>query len=265
MKLLKHFDVQNSTFTIWELRDAEWDLFAKKLPKEFKCCYITDKDLELRIKNFKSSKAKEFAEILPSVGSIKSGDFGEMLAFFLFKEKLKKYKLDGPKKWQWKQEKNVAAPYTDVILFAVKEFSKPSINDRIVAVESKMKATSAKDYHPIQNAIEGAEKDYISRIANSLSWLRKKFKDESLKVDAPVAKLRRRIQIIERFLHAETLGRYKKELKAVAFLDKRLVAAETSKTITLPTANGIKLQTIVVSIKDLKLMYEQIYNEIPKI
>lgn len=264
MELLKHFEEGSKNYIILSLKDNEWDEFIAKLPVPYKDCYIPDSELQERIKTFASSKEKELSEILPSEGKIKSGDFGEILSYFLFKEKYKKRNVDGPKKWRWKEEKNVAAPYTDVILFSIKN-AKPSKDDLLISVESKMKATNNKSYNPIERAIEGAEKDSVSRIANSLSWLRKKYKDETLKANAPVAKLKELVDTIERFIKSETIGEYSKQIKAVAFIDKTFFDEEVKKTVTIPAINGATFEVIVVSIKDLQKAYENVFTQIPRL
>lgn len=265
MEILKYFKESNSTYICFELNEADWDEFVKMLPPEYRISYITDADLENRIKTFGSTKEKEWGEILPTEGSIKSGDFGEILAYLFFKERHKDKKVDGPRKWHWKQEKNVAAPYTDVILFSIKDKDKPSKDDLLISVESKMKATPSKEYHPIQAAIDGAEKDYVSRIANSLSWLRKKYKDESLKEGADKEHLKGLVAMIERFIKSETIGEYDKKIKAIAFIDKDLYDDEVKKATTIPTTKGLNLNVFAVSIKALKNVYENVFTEIPKL
>ncbi|HEY4787412.1 MAG TPA: Hachiman antiphage defense system protein HamA [Bacteroidales bacterium] len=265
MELLKHFEEDSKNFILLSLKDKEWDEFVDKLPVPYKSCYITENELLQRIETFSSTKEKELSEILPSLGNIQSGDFGEILSYFLFKEKYKKRNVDGPKKWRWKQDKNVAAPYTDVILFSIKKVGKPSKDDLLISVESKMKATANSSYHPIKNAIEGAEKDSVSRIANSLSWLRKKYKDESLKAGAPKAKLKELVDSIERFIKSETVGEYSKQIKAVAFVDKAFFDDEVKKVVTVPAISGASFEVIVISIKDLQKAYENVFTKIPKL
>ncbi len=119
------------------------------------------------------------------------------------------------------------------------------------------------NYNPIEKAIEGAEKDSVSRIANSLSWLRKKYKDETLKANAPVAKLKELVDTIERFIKSETIGEYSKQIKAVAFIDKTFFDEEVKKTVTIPAINGATFEVIVVSIKDLQKAYENVFTQIP--
>lgn len=265
MELLKHFEEENTKFVILTLKDEEWNEFVSKLPSEYKNCYISDKELQSRIINFSSSKESELFEILPTIGKIKAGDFGEILAYFLFKERDKKQKVTGPIKWRWKQEKNVAAPYTDVILFSIANAKKTSKDDLLISVESKMKSTANNQYHPIQNAINGAEKDYVSRIANSLCWLRRKYKDESLKANAPIAKLKELVEMTERFIKSETMGEYTKQIKAVVFVDKSFYDDEVNKSITLPPFVGSSIEIVIVSIKDLKAAYEKVFREIPRL
>ncbi|MFN3852196.1 MAG: Hachiman antiphage defense system protein HamA [Spirosomataceae bacterium] len=265
MELLKHFEESLKNFVTLTLKDNEWNVFVEKLPILYKDCYIPSEELENRMKTFSTTKENELSEILPSQGNIQSGDFGEILSYFLFKEKYKKRNVVGPKKWRWKQDKNVAAPYTDVILFSIKKVGKPSKDDLLISVESKMKATASSSYHPIENAIAGAEKDSTSRIANTLSWLRKKYKDESLKVNAPVTKLKDLVDSIERFIKSETEGEYSKQIKAVAFVDKIFFDDEIKKTVTIPAISGASFEVIVVPIKDLQKVYEKVFAEIPKL
>ena len=265
MTLLNHFEENIGKYIILTLNDADWDEFIAKLPSPYKSCYIPEKELQHRITTFSSTKEKELSEILPSNGNIKSGDFGEILSYFIFKERHINQNVDGPKKWRWKQEKNVAAPYTDVLLFSIKNQITPSKEDLLISVESKMKATVNNGYHPIQNAIDGAEKDYVTRIANSLSWLRKKYKDESLKENAPIQELKGLVTTLERFIHSETVGEYTKQLKAIAFVDKTFLQDEIKKIVTMPSVDGTSFEVFVVSIKDLKKVYETVFTEIPKL
>lgn len=265
MEILKFFSEGKENCITFTFKDEEWDNFTSGLPKEYKSCYITDEDLQKRIENFSSTKEKEFLEILPDKGNIQSGDFGEILSYFFFKERHKSKKVDGPKKWRWKQDKNVPAPYTDVILFSIKKDGKASKDDLLISVESKMKAVVNDNYNPIQAAVDGAEKDYISRIASSLSWLRKKYKEESLKANARIEDLKNIVNSIERFIKSEIYGEYNKKIKAIAIIDKDFFEAELAKEIKIPLQNGMSLSVFAVSINKLKCIYEKVYEEIPKL
>lgn len=268
MEIIKHFNTKkHDKLIILSLKDKEWDDFFKKLPKKYKSCFILDEDLDDRVKTFSSTKEEELAEILPTEGKIKSGDFGEILAYYLFKENYKDKKINGPKKWRWKESQNVSAPYSDVILFSIINQAAPSNADLLISAESKMKATPNKDSHPIQNAIDGAEKDYVSRIANSLCWIKKKYKDESRKTNAKKDELIQHVKNINRFIHSEKpkYGEYIKIVKAIAFVDEKFLATEIIKPINIPNHKGMNLEVYVVGIKDLQKMYETVYIEIFKL
>jgi len=268
MDILNHFEnTKDGNFIILSLKDSEWNDFLNKLPNEYKECFISSSELKNRIETFSSTKEKEWSEILPTEGSIKSGDFGEILAYFLCKEIHKANKIDGPKKWRWKESQNVAAPYSDVILFSIINENKYSKTDMIISAESKMKATSNKSYNPIENSVNGAKKDHVSRIANSLSWLRKKYKDESSKEGANKEKLIQLVKNINRFIESEKTehGEYIKKVKAMTFLDKAFLEDEKVKSVNIQNEAGLDLEIYIIPIKDLKKMYEKVYSEIPKI
>ncbi|MDD2785597.1 MAG: SAVED domain-containing protein [Patescibacteria group bacterium] len=268
MEILKHFEInKENDFIIFSLKDEEWETFINILPSEYKDCFISKTDLESRIKTLSSTKEKELSEILPTEGNIKSGDFGEILTFFLFKEIYKKQQIDGPKKWRWKQDQNMPAPYSDVILFSIKNNDKYSKDDLIISAESKMKATKDKRRHPIQLSIDGAIRDHTSRIAKSLSWLRKKYKDEIVNENSEKDKLVQLVKNINRFIESEKPehGEYVKKVKAIAFVEKDFLADEKVKTINVPDEAGLDLEIYIVSIKDLQKMYETVFSEIPKI
>lgn len=265
MDILKHFENdKKGDFLIFYLKDEEWGDFCDKLPVECRSCFISTEDLDNRIKAFGSTKEVELSEVLPEKGSIKSGDFGEMLAYFLFKEIYKDQQIDGPRKWRWKTDKNVPAPYSDVILFSIKN-KDYSEEDLLISVESKMKAVPSDKTIPIQKAIEGAEKDYVSRIASSLSWLRKKYKEESLKEGSKKERLVQLVENINRFIKAEKFGSYTKQVNAIAFIDKTMVDEELKRPIKVPAREGMNLGVYVIGIKDLKGLYEKVYSTILKL
>lgn len=261
MGILKFFEHNTENYITLVLKDEHWEEFVNGLAPEYKTSYISDEELKYRVETLESSKAAEFFDILPDQGNIQSGDFGEILSYILFKERHEKRGIDGPKKWRWKQERNVAAPYTDVILYSIKG-DKPSKDDLLISVESKMKATK-NPHHPIQDAIDGAEKDYVSRIANSLSWIRKKYKDELGKIDVNVGAIKNIIAVLNRYIQSETYGPYSKKVKAIAIIDKGLFESEITKEVTIPSYPGLDLSVFVVSIKDLKDAYQTVFDKIP--
>jgi hypothetical protein len=246
MKILAHFDRSNkANYILYRLKKGEWTNFIGKLPDEFRKCYITDKALD-ELSTERGITKSEFLEkyVLPDEPTIKSGDFGELLCFHAVIENFegKGLLLFAPKKWQWKDNRNKAAPGADAILFHIANLKKPSKKDILITIESKMKAVNSKE-HRIQDAIDGATTDKLTRMAKTLSWLEEKYARYG-------AEARR--QLVERFKDPATYGDYQKQYKAVAIMDSDFEADETSKAIS--NIQGVTV--IVFSIKELKKAYE---------
>jgi len=254
MKILQHFDRTNSpTYILYRLKKGEWTQFTDKLSHEFRKCYITDKALDKLSKKRKITKS-EFLEnyVLPDEPSIKSGDFGEILCFHTVLENFenKGMMLFTPRKWRWKDSRNKAAPGADAIFFHVANPKKPTKEDVLITLESKMKAVNSKE-HRIQDAIDGATTDKLSRMAKTLSWLEEKY--------AKQGKENKR-QLVERFKDPATFGDYEKQSKAIAIMDSNFEADETAKAIT----NNHGVIVIVFSIEELRKAYENTRTNILK-
>lgn len=245
MEILEHFDRNNAAdFITYRLKAAEWDDFINKLPDDFRLSYISNKGLgELATVN--GITKSEFLEkyVLPDDGKIKSGDFGEILSYFAVKENFEKKGiiLDGPRKWRWK-DRNKAAQYTDSILFHLSNAKRYTTKDLLVTIESKMKATKSKE-HRIQDAIDGALDDKLTRMAKTLIWLEEKY----ARLGRPEQRKK-----VERFKDPATHGTFNKQHKAIAILDESFETEETSKKIK--KNKGITV--IVILIKDLQKAYE---------
>lgn len=254
MNILQHFDRSNTaSHILYRIKNGEWSQFIAKLPEEYRKCYITDKALDRLSKVRKISKS-EFLEkyILPDEPIIKSGDFGEILCFHAVIENFenKGLVLFAPKKWRWKDNRNKAAPGADAIFFHIANPKKSSKKDVLVTIESKMKAINSRK-HRIQDAIDGATTDKLTRMAKTLSWLEEKYAKQG-------AEGKR--QLVERFKDPATFGDYQKQYKAIAIMDSNFEADETGKVAN--NAQGVTV--IVFSIDELKKAYEDTRTNILK-
>lgn len=163
-------------------------------------------------------------------------------------ERYKKNKifLKGPKKWIWKDDNNKAAPCADVLLYNLKNSKKPSAKDFVLTIESKMSATKASKSR-IQDAIDGAEDDRISRLAKTIVWLERKY---ALEGNTSQKKE------IMRFKDPVKLS-YQKRHYAIAIINEIFLEDQLSKDFE-------KKQNIiiyVISIKKLKDLYEMFFVE----
>ncbi|PET44267.1 hypothetical protein CN514_22090 [Bacillus sp. AFS001701] len=179
-----------------------------------------------------------------------SGEFGEILSYFILNEYYLPILLNGPRKWLWKDDRNQAVQKTDVMLFH-KEDS-PSKKDLLVSAEIKAKATKNKQYDPVYNAVEGAYDDYLRRLGVSLNWLKAKYvKARNLS----------EIKDLERFLDPVTYGEYTKHFKAIVVIDTELIEAELVRERELKEFNA-DFEIIFISINNLKSAYESTYEKI---
>jgi len=247
MNLINYFDFEkNEEFYIYRLKPENIEKFLHEITLEFRKCYITDKNLEKGAKKNRISMSKFLEEcILPSIGKIKAGDFGEMLSSFFVLEHyaFKGIILFSPRKWQWKQDRNKPMPYSDAVCFHRKDEITPSENDFVVCVESKTKATRSNK-HRIQESIEGANKDKLSRLAITLAWLKEKYEREGY----PEMK-----EYIERYSDPVGKRSYNKIFKAFAILDKKFEKFEISKGVI--NTDGISI--IIITMDNLKDIYER--------
>jgi hypothetical protein len=142
----------------------------------------------------------------------------------------------------WKEDRNKASPYTDVVGFHCEDVKNLSENDFVVSVESKMEATKTPE-NRIQVAINGANTDRLSRLAKTLRWLKEKYEKDGNK---------ERKVFVERYSDPVGKGTYKKIYKAFAILDKSF---EENK-LSLPIVNNDNITIVVITMKNLKEIYE---------
>lgn len=241
---------------ILALKPSERDDFLASLPAKFRLCYISDKKLTASAKKTKISK-EEFVRnfLLPDRGSVMSGDFGELLCYVITKDHFKdaKFKVGAPKKWRWKQDSKKPAPHTDILIFKARNLKSKNNNpkDELIAVEAKMKAGKNKSYDPIQNAVEGANKDKLSRMSKSLQWYYERYAKEG----KPTA-----MELVNKFRNPDTYGSFKRSFKAIAVIDENLFNDELSKDIDNLDSD---VEIWAISIDKLKDAYEKVFDEIP--
>lgn len=246
MNILKYFSYnEEKDYHVYRLNDLEVENFLDSVTVDFRHCYIIDDDLNKNAKKIGVSNGEFLKQsILPDVGKIKSGDFGEMLSCFFIEEHYanKGFMLFCPRKWLWKEDRNKASPYTDTVGFFCEDGKNPSKNDFIVSVESKMEATKTSK-NRIQEAIDGANIDRISRLAKTLKWLHEKYERDGNK---------EKMEFIERYSDPVKKGTYKKIYKAFAILDKNFEEYQFS----LPIIDNENIFIIIITMENLKKVYE---------
>src|SRR6266568_1099323 len=200
-----------------EATAARW---AHALGIALRRCYVTDAVLEERAEALGLPKSEVLASKLPDPGSVMSGDFGEVVAYFYHAASQHERVAFGPKKWRLKEARTKPAPYSDVVQIVVPMWPEASEHDLIICSEVKAKAT-AGDFSPISAAITGCAKDRLSRLAKTLAWLKDRAIGENLGcID---------LAHLNRFINATDYPPATKRFCAIAVISSGLVDAEIAK------------------------------------
>lgn len=239
----------------------------------FREAYIEEAKLVNIINTYGTKRAEEISERLPAPGDVMSGDFGEILSFYLACQIWSQNANVFPMKWRLKDKKKAASPYTDIILFELQDPSIPSPNDSMITYEVKTRATplgnttykmhKRKSYITYKDgklectfieAVFDANKDAVERAAETIPYLKIRCKD--LDLSDLYSK-------IDRFSQGAKVS-YKKEHNAVAVIDTSSLTEQVSRIpVDLFTAHPFVTNVYCVPIENLKAIYENIYNNMP--
>lgn len=210
-------------------------------------CYISDDKVRAQAIHHPPA-TKVIAAALPDPGSVMAGEFGEILTYFYQGTTALPTAAIGLRRWHLKQDRNKAAPYSDVVHLVLPDWPTPSAMDTVLCSEVKAKSTKSK-FEPIKKAIEGCETDRTSRLAGTLVWLRERAITGATE-GASVAQLTR---FIEPAGHPPTV----KKFQAVAVVCDSLAAAEAAKAPATPSPD---YEVVVISVPKLKDTYEAAYT-----
>lgn len=246
MKILNHFTQNKKSVTTLALKKDEYDMFVSKLPEHYAFSYITEEDVLLQKSDFEAKPQEIHDEYIPDDPKLMSGEFGEILCQQLLIElyEQKGFDLEGMKKTLHKEAKNVANHGTDIVLFYRKGDSE-SEEDILVSGEVKSKATPKND-SSILKAVNGVKQDNINRLAETLIWIRRKYKEEK-NVDG--------VNSVKRFIDPVKTKTYKKHFKAIAVIDKNCKKGEKVPNKALKIGDDFEI--IVVLVDDLKATYKK--------
>jgi len=210
-------------------------------------CYISDDKVRTQSIEYPPA-TRVIAAALPDPGSVMSGEFGEILTYFYQGATALPTTAVGLRRWHLKQDRNKAAPYSDVVHLVLPDWPIPSAMDTVLCSEVKAKSTKSK-FEPIKKAIEGCETDRTSRLAGTLVWLRERAITGATE-GASVAQL-------TRFIEAAGLPPTVKKFQAVAVVCDSLVTAEAAKAPVTPSPD---YEVVVISVPKLKDTYEAAYT-----
>lgn len=225
MLLLEHFNSEFNIYPLFLLKEGELKTLLDKLPSIYRRCYISDSKLEESLTKLPISREEIIGDRIPNDPVVMSGEFSEIFSTYFLIDKYEKdlnIILDHPNKLFWKEGKNKALHFTDVLLFSNMVGITDSEDDLLISGEIKSKATKNNSYDPIQDAIDGVINDKISRLAYTLDWVKEKFTAD-INNDG--------LTYINRYRLPHRKS-YKKHFKAVIVIDKEFLTTEIEKERT---------------------------------
>ncbi len=231
--------------TIYEISEDNISILCDILPKCFLHCYVSEDKIKegLQCGYTRESVIETY---IPSSPQIKSGEFGEIISLHIMNDTYSKTHPLAPLKWRYKEDKNTPSHKTDFILICNENNC-----DFIVAAECKTKATY-QTKNPIIEAIKGMKKDAMSRLSDTLIWLKYKAIQSGNKEV---------LDRLNKLLDPVTQGSYPKQFKAIAIIDKKL--------FSLPLHNNddvkeldFNYEIIAIIVPNLKENYEKIFSKI---
>lgn len=164
---------------VWEFNHCDDDQILSAWAKHFRNHYCLDTEID-GLKHASESRRDFLTNIKFPCNSttpgpsVRSGDFGEILvADFL--EFLFGYWVPRVR-WDAKVARNTSTPGTDVIGFQFAVLDKVSPNDILALFEAKARFSSRKNSSRLQDAIDDSAKDYHIRKAESLNYIKQRFR-----------------------------------------------------------------------------------------
>lgn len=240
----------------------------------FREAYITNDDVDRVVKDFSKTREDVIQRRLPEKGKVMSGDFGEILTFYLASQIWSPTANVLPMKWRFKDKKTAASNYTDIMLFELKDESNPSVDDALYTYEVKTRATNlpnavypthkkkafvtykdGKQECTFIEAVVDANKDAVERAAETIPYLLTRCED--LGLTELHAKINRFSNPVDKT--------YRKEYNAVAVIDSSTLSEQMDRLpADLLSSHPNVGRVFCVPMDNLKEIYEKIYEAMPK-
>ncbi len=266
LDISRFFDLDVTTYAdkgvdVYKFKDGLIDEFVSELVLPFRQAYITDEELDAGIAEGVWKNREEGARMkAPTKPNLKSGEFAEILLYFMSLCLRCPDVNILPMKWRWKENQDMPCHLTDIVLAKCDDEKKPATEDYLYFVESKAKATTlpqtSKD-SVMNDAIGGAVNDSVSRAGKTVTYLITKFVHDK---DYDMARK------IGRFKDSTKVA-YKRFSNAAIVVDKEQLNKhiENITADNLKTAQKNNIKLFAVPIANLKTVYERIYDEAVKV
>lgn len=243
---------------VYGFKDELLDEFISEFLLPFRDAYISKEELDAGIAGEVWADEKEgISTQIPTKAHLQSGEFSEILLFYLSHCLRRADANVAPLKWRWKENQDMPCHLTDIVLIKCDDERNPRTDDYLYFVESKGKAVvPSKNSDSVMNAaIEGAENDSVSRAGKTITYLITKYGKEK-----EYDKARK----VRRFKDSVDVVEYQRYSNAAIVVEKSTldhhISKITAENIEKARRNNISL--FAVPIENMKALYERMYNEV---
>ena len=243
--------------TVFDFDDSRSNDFIANFVIPFRQSYVSDELLKSEVDNGINTREVAISNRLPELPRLKSGEFGEILVFFLSQMFVCPDSNIRPIKWRWKETKDQPCHLTDIVLMKY-ETDNPQPTDYIFSSEVK---TSAKrigertSVSKMNEAIDGALKDKNSRIGKMIAYLTTQYMRDR---NPEMAK------VVKRFGDSTTIS-YERRISAIVVSERDSLKNHIKNITTdnMKMAINEQIALFAIPIKNLKSIYEELYTISP--
>lgn len=262
----RFFTLDDTTYAdkgiaIYSFKDDLLDEFVSETLLLFRRAYISDEDLNAGVEELVwEDETEGVSAQIPTKAFLQSGEFAEILLFYLSLSMRCPDVNVAPLKWRWKENPDTPCHLTDIILLKCNDERNPSTDDYLYFVESKAKALPPRQDtpHSVMNAaIEGSVNDSVSRVGKTVPYLITKYSKE------------------KDYDKARKVGRFKDSVEvefqrysnAAIVVEKSSLNHHISKITkeNLEKARRNNISLFAVPIENMKALYQRMYREVVNI
>lgn len=262
LDISRFFDIDTDTYAdkgvvVYGFKDELLDEFVSEFLLPFRRGYISDEELEAGItEKVWVDKKEGISTQIPTKANLQSGEFSEILLFYLSHCLRCPDANVAPLKWRWKENQDMPCHLTDIVLIKCDDEKNPKTDDYLYFVESKGKAiVPTKNADSVMSAaIDGAENDSVSRAGKTVTYLITKYsKDKEYDKARKVGRFKDSVNV-----------EYLRYSNAAIVVEKGSLDHHISKITAdnLDRARRNNICLFAVPIENMKALYERMYNEV---
>lgn len=242
---------------VYGFKDELLDEFVSEFLLPFRDAYISKEELESGIaEEVWVDKKEGISTQIPTKAHLQSGEFSEILLFYLSHCLRCPNANVAPMKWRWKENQDMPCHLTDIVLIKCDDERAPKTDDYLYFVESKGKAVAPTNnaVSVMNAAIDGAVNDSVSRAGKTVTYLITKYsKDKEYDKARKVGRFKDSVNV-----------EYQRYSNAAIVIEKESldhhISKITAENLEKSRRNNISL--FAVPIENMKVLYERMYNEV---